>query len=92
MQTDKKDPGEELIDVDEKGNPIDKSKEEKKTKSNTICKIVLGIILCLIIVISCYFYFNCKQNKKSVFDETTLKNLKLKNRVFFGPICHVAEK
>ena len=92
MKTDKKDPGEELIDVDEKGNPIEKDKEEKNTKSNTKYKVALGIILCLVILISCYFYFNCKKNKKTVLDETTLKNLKLKNRVFFGPICHVAEK
>ena len=92
MEEDKKDPGEELMDVDEKGNPIEKAKDSKKTKSNTKYKIALGIILCIIILISCYLYFNCKKNKKSVFDETTLKNLKLKNRVFFGPISHTVEK
>ena len=93
MKKDKNDLGEEeLIDIDEKGNPIEKPKEEKKSKSYTKYKIALGIILCLIIIISCYFYFNCKKNSKSIFEETTLKNLKLKNRVFFGPISHVAEK
>jgi len=92
MKLNKDETGEELIDVDEGGNPTEKTKEEKKSKSNCNYKIVLGIILCLIIIISCYFYFNCKNNKKSVFDETTLKNLKLKNRVLFGPISHTAEK
>lgn len=29
---------------------------------------------------------------KTVFDETTLKNLKLKNRVFLGPCIHTAPK
>ena len=33
-----------------------------------------------------------KKNKKTAFDETTLKNLKLKNRVFLGPCIHVAQK
>ena len=93
MKDDKNDLGEEeLLEIDEKGNPIEKPKEEKKQKSYTKYKIVLGIIVCLIIIISCYFYFNFKKNKKSIFDKTTLKNLKLKNRVFFGPISHVAEK
>ena len=87
-----KESGEELIDVDEKGNPIEKPKEENKPKTYTKYKIVLGIILCLIIIISCYFYFNYKKDNKSIFDETTLKNLKLKNRVFFGPIIHDAQK
>ena len=29
---------------------------------------------------------------KTIFDETTLKNVKLKNRVFLGPCIHVASK
>ena len=33
-----------------------------------------------------------KKNNKTAFDETTLKNLKLKNRVFLGPCIHVAQK
>ena len=37
-------------------------------------------------------FFRSQKNNKSVFDETILKNLKLKNRVFFGPISHTAEK
>ena len=93
MKDDKDDTKEEeLVEVDEKGNPIEEPKKEKKEKSYSTYKVVLGIILCLIILVSCYFYFNYKKNNKSIFDETTLKNLKLKNRVFFGPICHVPEK
>jgi hypothetical protein len=30
MKDEKKETGEELIDIDEKGNPIEKEKEEKK--------------------------------------------------------------
>ena len=33
-----------------------------------------------------------EKKNKSVFDETTLKNLKLKSRVFLGPSTHNAEK
>ena len=92
MKDNNKEPGEELLEVDEKGKPIEKAKEEKKEKSYTKYKIVLGIILDLIILVSCYFYFNYNKNNKSIFDKTTLKNLKLKNRVFFGPIIHDAKK
>ena len=92
MKDNNKEPGEELLDIDEKGNPIEKPKEEKKEKSYSKYKIVLFIILGLIIIISGYFYFNYKKNKKNIFDKTTLKNLKLKNRVFFGPIIHDAQK
>ena len=93
MKDDKDDTKEEeLVEVDEKGNPIEEPKKEKKEKSYSTYKIILAIILCLIILVSCYFYFNYKKNDKSIFDQTTLKNLKLKNRVFFGPISHVAEK
>ena len=34
MKDDKKETGEELLDIDEKGNPIEKESEEKKTKPN----------------------------------------------------------
>jgi 2,4-dienoyl-CoA reductase-like NADH-dependent reductase (Old Yellow Enzyme family) len=40
----------------------------------------------------CYFFFNKNLSYKGVFDETTLKNLKLKNRVFFGAIIHDLQK
>ena len=89
MKDEKKETGEELIDIDEKGNPTEKEKEEKKDTSNSSFKIIIALIICLIILAACYFFFF---NKKGVFDKTTLKNLKLKNRVFFGPITHDIEK
>ena len=89
MKDEKKETGEELIDIDEKGNPTEKEKEEKKDTSNSSFKIIIALIICLIILASCYFFFF---NKKDVFGKTTLKNLKLKNRVFFGPITHDIEK
>ena len=94
MKEDKKDSGQELIDIDEKGNPIEKEKEEKKKElnPNSSYKLIIGIILCLIIIVSCCCCFNSKKNIKSIFDQTTLKNLKLKNRVFFGPIAHDIQK
>jgi len=55
-------------------------------------KIILAIILCLIILISCYYFFNNKNKNKGVFDKTTLKNMKLKNRVIFGSITHDIKK
>ena len=33
-----------------------------------------------------------KQCSKTVFDKTTLKHLKFKNRVFLGPCTHTPEK
>ena len=33
-----------------------------------------------------------EKNIKTAFDETTLKNLKLKNRIFLGPCIHTAPK
>ena len=94
MKEEKKDSGQELIDIDEKGNPIEKEKEEKKNKLNLnfSYKIIIAIILCLIIIVSCYCFFSSKKSNKSIFDKTTLKNLKLKNRIFFGPITHDAQK
>ena len=95
MKEEMKDSGQELIDIDEKGNPIEKEKEEKKNKlnSNSSYKIIIAIILCLIIIVSCYYFFNSKKrSNKSIFDKTNLKNLKLKNRIFFGPITHDAQK
>ena len=95
MKEEMKDSGQELIDIDEKGNPIEKENEEKKNKlnSNSSYKIIIAIILCLVMIVSCYCFFNSKKrSNKSIFDKTTLKNLKLKNRIFFGPITHDAEK
>ena len=90
MKEEKKESGEELIDIDEKGNPIEKEKQEKKASSNSIYKIAIVIIVCIFILCCCYYLF-CYKINKSVLIETTLKNLKLKNRVFFGPISHIGE-
>ena len=75
MKEEKKDSGQELIDIDEKGNPIEKENEEKKNKlnSNSSYKIIIAIILCLIIIVSCYCFFSSKKSNKSIFDKTTLK-------------------
>ena len=35
---------------------------------------------------------NPSETGKTVFDSTTLKNLKFKNRVFLGPCIHTAPK
>ena len=43
MKDDKKDSGQELIDIDEKGNPIEKEKKEKIRKTNIKYKICLSI-------------------------------------------------
>ena len=83
-----KETGEELIDIDEKGNPIEKGKQKEKKESNSSYQIIIGVIICLLILAACYFFFKSKKFNKSVFDETTLKNLKLKSRVIFGPISH----
>ena len=95
MKEEKKDSGEELIDIDEKGNPIEKEEIKGKKMDNSSIskfKIILAIILCLIILISCYYFFNNKDKNKGVFDKTTLKNMKLKNRVIFGSITHDIKK
>jgi len=51
-----------IIPYDEKGNPIEKEKQEKKTKSNSIYKIILSIIICIVILCSCYYFF-CHKKK-----------------------------
>ena len=52
MKSDKKEIGEELIDINEKGNPIEKENEERKTKLNKTYKYIRSIILLFIILIS----------------------------------------
>ena len=41
MKGDKKESDEELIDIDEKGNPIEKEKEGKNSKPNNSYKLLL---------------------------------------------------
>ena len=75
---------EELIDIDEKGNPIEKKEEEKPknlSKSNKYYFIIIFLSIIIIILIIYYIYSNNKKHKKNVFDKTNLKNLKLKNRI-----------
>ena len=95
MKEEKKDSGEELIDIDEKGNKIEKEEnKEKNTNKSTYSKYMIILAIIIIILISCYYFFNNKnKNKnKSVFDKITLKNIKLKNRVIFGSITHDIKK
>ena len=75
------DQGEELIDIDEKGNS--KEKKDEKDRSSKGKYLLFLIIIFLIFVIIYFLYVN-KKNKRSVFDKTKLKNLNLKNRIFYG--------
>ena len=86
MAEEEKKSGQELLDVDEKGNFIENKKEEKKDKPSNAYKYCLMVIGLIILLGLCCFLFYKKTNNKSVFDETKLKNLKLKSRVFYGPI------
>ena len=43
----------------------------------------IGLIILILLIWFCY---NKTKNHKSIYDETKLKNLKLKSRIFFGPI------
>ena len=85
------DKGQELLDVDEKGN-YDESKKEKEQKKSGSCKYCLICICCLVILgLCCFCYYKnkcCKtnSNNKTIYDKTKLKNLNLKSRIIFGPI------
>ena len=93
MKENKNETGEELLDIDEKGNTIEKNKEEKKNKStDNFCSYILLIILFVLISVLIYLIFNKKLSTKTIFDKTTLKNFKLKNRLFFGAITNNVQK
>ena len=66
MKDDKKESGEELIDIDEKGNPIEKDKEnkEKESKPKIPYKIIITIILYFILLICCYLFLSKKKLSK----------------------------
>ena len=86
MKGEEKQNDQELLEVDDKGNYIEK-KEKKKNKPSNAYKYLLLIFAFIILLgLAYYFLLNKKTNKKSVFDETKLKNLKLKSRVFLGPV------
>ena len=45
------------------------------------------IFICLAIILGLIYFCYCKKkSNKSIYDKTQLKNMKLKSRVFFGPI------
>ena len=75
------DQGEELIDIDEKGNSKEKKDEKDRSSKG---KYYLFLIIIFLIFVIIYFLYVSKKNKRSVFDKTKLKNLNLKNRIFYG--------
>ena len=85
MKNTDKDEGKELIDLDENGK-ADEAKEEKEVKQSKIYKYIILIII-LILLIGLIFFFNfIKKAKRTAFDKTKLKNLNLKNRLFYGAV------
>ena len=86
MEEEKQQSGQELLDVDDQGNYNENKKGDEKKKSSSMLKCCL-ILICL--TISCglvYFCYCKKKSNKTIYDKTQLKNMKLKSRVFFGPI------
>ena len=61
-------------------------KNKKKKKPSNIYKYCLIFIGLILLSGFLYFYYYKTKNSKSIYDETKLKNLKLKSRIFFGPI------
>lgn len=85
MKDSDKEEGKELIDLDENGKAEEKN-ENKKDKSSQIYKyIIFAIILILLLGFVFFFCFN-KKAKRTAFDKTKLKNLNLKNRLFYGAV------
>ena len=90
-----KDQGEELVEIDEKGNPVEENaQKEPKLKMTTSRKIkwtIQFIFTCFLFVV---IYYCIKTmlptTSRSVFDSTVLKNKKLKNRIIFGAIVDEA--
>ena len=80
--------GEELLEIDETGNPIKKKEEEKPKKSSKMNKLFLIIpIFAIIIILLFKFLINSSsKHKKNIFDKTRIKNLNLKNRVISASI------
>ena len=75
---------EELLDFDETGNPIKKKKEkepEQSSKINNFFFIILILVIIIILLIAFLMKSSNNHHKKNIFDKTSIKNLKLKNRV-----------
>ena len=89
MKEDTSKKGEELLEIDETGNPIKKKEGEKPNKSSKMNKLFyLSPILVIIIILLIVFLMNSGKSihKKNVFDKTTIKNLRLKNRIISAAI------
>ena len=86
MKEGKKKSDQELLDVDEQGNYIENKKDEEKQKTSNSYKYYLICIGLIALLGLAYFCFFKTKNNKTIYDETKLKNLKLKSRIFFGPI------
>ena len=69
-----------------------KKKIRKKKESSNFCKYIVVIMIFLLLLGLCSFFLKQKRSNKSVFQETTLKSLKLKNRVFCGAISYDFQK
>ena len=78
----------ELLDIDETGNPLKKKEEEKPKKSSKINKLLLIIpIFAIIIILLFKFLINSStKHTKNIFDKTKIKNLNLKNRIISAAI------
>ena len=61
MAEEEKKSGQELLDVDEKGNYIENKKEEKKDKPSNAYKHCLMAIALIILLGLCYFFSIKKQ-------------------------------
>lgn len=86
MKDEKKEYGQELLEVDDQGNFTESKKEQEKKKPSNIYKYCLIFIGLILLSGFLYFYYYKTKNSKTIYDETKLKNLKLKSRIFFGPI------
>ena len=87
MKDSKSNQGEELLDIDDKGNPIEKKEKKEmkdKSKSSTKYKYVIIPLIFALIIALIYFFYSKNCLKRSIFDKTKLKNLNLKNRILFG--------
>ena len=64
MEKDKKAQGEELLDIDEKGNPIKKEDNKEKNVSSNLFKYIIAIFIFLLIIGICFFFLKQKKSIK----------------------------